>query len=431
MSSTDRSIEKYSEVICRDNKDTKIFIAVSGGCDSMTLLTLFNKYHSNIEALHVNYKLRGIESDRDEQMVKDYCQSIKVPFHTFVIDLKKELENSGGNLQDKARQIRYDFFSSHLIKHKQATVALAHHHNDQIENFWMQMARGGGLRAMSGMNEKNKDTLRPFLSFSKRDIELYAKKHKIEWREDRSNTKNNYTRNIWRNVLLPELNESNKQIDDSVSLLQKVFHEQNLEDEQFCKEYLANKDSSFLIEPNEINNFTSNQWLTLLHLLSIPLSFAVPILKLFTSENGKQLKIANANNLYKKIWKEEFGLYFQAETNELNLLPELLIENIESLPRVFSKSELYIDPTKIDGELILRKWINGERIYPIGVKGSKLISDVLKDAKVPLRLKNDCWVIADDKKVLAVITHCIDRRALLSSGRIGIKISVAYNKPNL
>ena len=113
------------------------------------------------------------------------------------------------------------------------------------------------------------------------------------------------------------------------------------------------------------------------------------------------------------------------------MLPELLIENIESLPRVFSKSELYIDPTKIDGELILRKWINGERIYPIGVKGSKLISDVLKDAKVPLRLKNDCWVIADDKKVLAVINHCIDRRALLSSGRIGIKISVAYNKPNL
>ena len=391
-----------------------LYIAVSGGCDSMTLLHLAYKFHKDIEVLHVNYKLRNEDSELDAQLVKDYCTNKKIPFHQLDYDLKSEIETEGGNLQNKARNIRYDFFKSHLAKQQNSKIALAHHQDDQLETFWIQMARGGGIRAMAGMQDENKQVIRPLLNSSKAAIRTYAELNNITWREDKSNAKNSYTRNIWRNVLLPEIKESIAHIDDSVHLLQKTFKNQTKQDELLCKKYKKIQGESFHLDPKEVKDFTSNQWIEFLNQLNIPLSLAESVLNLFLSENGKKIHIDDANCSYKGIWKEESGLYFAAAA-EQESIPSLIINNVNTLPQQFSKTEIYLDAKKTLGDIKVRLWQQGDRIHPVGVPGSKLVSDILKDAKVPLRDKANCLVITDEQKLLCVVGYCIDRRAIATS----------------
>ena len=381
----------------------------------MTLLHLVHKFHEHIEVLHVNYKLRREESELDAKLVKDNCTSMNIPFHQLDYDLRSELGAEGGNLQNKAREIRYDFFKSHLTKLKGSKIALAHHQDDQLETFWIQMARGGGIRAMAGMRNKNNQLIRPLLGFSKEEIQWYAKENKIEWREDHSNSTNSYARNIWRNVLLPEIKESITHLDDSVHLLQKIFQNQTKQDELLCKKYKKIHGESFHLSPKEVKDFTSNQWIEFLNQLSIPLSLAESLLNLFLSENGKKIHIEDTICSYKSVWKEENGLYFESETEESESIPNLIIHSVNTLPQQFSKSELYLDVNKTLGDIKVRLWRQGDRIHPVGVPGSKLVSDILKDAKVPLREKANCLVITDEQKLLAVVGYCIDRRAIATS----------------
>jgi len=410
-----QDIENTLKSELKSEKGCKLFVAVSGGCDSMTLLHLLYKFHKNIEALHVNYKLRGTESELDAKLVRESCAAKDIPFHQLEYDLKAEIDSDGGNLQNKAREVRYDFFKSHLTKQKGSKIVLAHHQDDQVETFYLQMARGGGIRAMAGMRSKKEQLIRPLLSFSKKEIKTYAKENNIEWREDQSNLKNSYARNIWRNVLLPEIKESIANIDDSVKLLQKVFLDQTKADELICDKYKMNQGKSFLLKREEVANFTSNRWIELLHQLNIPLSLAESVLNLFLSENGKKIHIEDDRCSYNFIWKEEKGLYFASAEGDRETPPRLIIAHVDTLPLEFSKSEIYVDANKISGEIKVRTWREGDRIHPLGVPGSKLVSDILKDAKVPLRAKANCLVITDEQKLLCVVGYCIDRRAIATS----------------
>ena len=141
--------------------NSMLIVGVSGGCDSMTLLHGLQKIHSHITVAHVNYKLRGLESDQDAVLVEQIAKQYQLPFKSLTYDLKADLDQNGGNLQDRAREIRYRFFENLMNSEDLGYLVLAHHKGDQIENFWMQMARGGGLRAMSGMKMKESRILRP------------------------------------------------------------------------------------------------------------------------------------------------------------------------------------------------------------------------------------------------------------------------------
>jgi tRNA(Ile)-lysidine synthase len=136
------------------------------------------------------------------------------------------------------------------------------------------------------------------------------------------------------------------------------------------------------------------------------------VLNLFLSENGKKIRIEDQNCRYNTIWKEEKGLYFESATDGVRALPRLIVDSVNTLPLHFSKTEIYVDANKVMGEITIRTWQEGDRIHPVGVPGSKLVSDVLKDAKVPLREKAHCLVIRDEQKLLAVVGHCVDRRAI-------------------
>ena len=409
--SIENSIQDFKK--CHGISDNcMLIIGVSGGMDSMVLLHALKNIHSKITVTHVNYMLRGQDSNEDAKLVEKIARDYALPFEKLEYNLQADLEANGGNLQGKARETRYSFFSSIMDQYEGAMLALAHHQNDQIENFWMQMARGGGIRAMSGMKEINKNTIRPLLPFSKAELSAYATKHHIEWREDISNKSNKYTRNIWRNVLIPELNKTIPNINYSVIKLQDVFRAQVNADRCFAQSKINDTKESFTLSYKELGAFNSNQLIEFLNHLKVPLSLALSITKLPFAPNGKKVFINEDRSRFTTIWREETGLYFQSKNEQTSDTPKIISSEAKSIPSAFRKDEFYFDKALIVGEISIRKWQEGDRIHPIGVKGSKLVSDILKDAKTPLRQRTNQYLLMDDEKPLALLGYCVDRRSI-------------------
>ena len=387
------------------------YIAVSSGCDSMVMLSLFKKQERPFTVLHVNYHLRGEESDGDEAFVRQFCEDNSIPFYVLSHKLSSDLKD-GGNLQNLARKVRYDFFKSYLSKHESAILCLAHHQDDQEEGFWMAMARGGGLRAMSGMNTFKKPFLRPFLKHRKIEILNYARVQNIKWREDLSNQSNKYTRNIWRNVLLPELKAKFTHISSSVELLQKHFDEQANNDRKASRLLIPSTFQDFEITREELIRLNSNQWIEFLDQMNIRKNLALPIIELLNGENGKKIFLDSNDNNYRAVWKRENSLYFEIKAQTSSPPPVFTTRIIDSLPGKFSKRELYLDPNKIKGNLSVRRWQNGDRMCPIGLEGSKLVADILKDDKAHASDKSTHWVLVDEEKIISLIGYRIDQRAI-------------------
>lgn len=410
MELADNIEASFTELLNKHNAQ-HYYIAISGGCDSMVMLYLFQKQARSFSVLHVNYKLRGTESDEDEDFVRIFCKSNSIPFQVLSHELSNDLKD-GGNLQNIAREVRYEFFKTYLSKHESAILCLAHHKDDQEENFWMAMARGGGLRAMAGMKTFEPPYLRPFLDHTKADLITYANEKKIRWREDLSNQSNKYRRNIWRNVLLPQLKSKIPKISESVELLQKHFNKQVSHDRKVSSSYIPSTSNDFEISTNDLSGMNSNQWIEFLDQMNIGKNLARSLLDLLNGENGKKIFLDSEASSYAMVWKRENSLYFESKEQASSPPPVFKIIIIDSLPNRFDKAELYLDPKKIKGNLSVRKWKNGDRMRPIGLKGSKLVSDILKDDKTYSSSKRNQWVLVDEEKIISLIGFRIDQRAI-------------------
>jgi tRNA(Ile)-lysidine synthase len=139
-------IERKFQSVVRSLKSEFFYIACSGGVDSMVLIHMAKKFKLKAHVLHVNYNLRGRESLEDANFLKDYCHKKSIPISILEVHLKEQLNEFGGNLQNEARKIRYDFFASNLSQIENSKLLIAHHLDDQIETFWLQLYRGSGLR---------------------------------------------------------------------------------------------------------------------------------------------------------------------------------------------------------------------------------------------------------------------------------------------
>ncbi|MBG38486.1 MAG: tRNA lysidine(34) synthetase TilS [Cryomorphaceae bacterium] len=387
------------------------YLAVSGGCDSMVLLSLFQEQDKHFTVLHVNYNLRGEESDKDETLLRDYCKIKSIPIYVLNYDLSADLKD-GGNMQSTARKIRYDFFKTFLSKHKTSMLCLGHHKDDQEESFWLSMARGGGLRAMAGMNTFNTPFLRPFLNYTKEELVSYALAQKIIWREDQSNQSNKYARNIWRNILLPQLKVKIPDISESVEILQRHFKQQVKYDRKLSRSYIPYPAQDFEIRASDLSCMNSNQWIEFLDQMNIGKNLAFPLLNLMGSENGKKIILNSEDSNYQTVWKRENGLYFELKDQPPSLPPFFYSYIVDSFPKEFSKTELYLNPKKLKGILSIRKWENGDRMLPVGLKGSKLISDILKDDKAVASNKSKHWVLVDEEKIISLLGYRIDQRSI-------------------
>jgi tRNA(Ile)-lysidine synthase len=304
--------EHIQEFTASFEADTTYYVACSGGVDSMVLLSILHQLGKTIHVLHVNYQLRGEASDLDQQLIEDYCNQHSIPYSINSVQLSKELEN-GGNLQDLARNVRYSFFKEKALE-IHSKIVLAHHADDQLELFLLNIARKSGVMGLSCMLPEYGRIIRPLLPFSKQEILEFAKKEGIVWREDASNQSNKYRRNSIRNVFLPEIEAQLPEFRESCLYLIEQFQKNQLEVEQKIKKFTHKILQENLLLYADFDLFTEVEQIELLRQLAIPFGFLKEFKKLRHAENGKRLQLKKTKQL---VIRTKTGFKWQLnETND-------------------------------------------------------------------------------------------------------------------
>lgn len=412
-------IEKHIVDLLGTDPYHSYFVACSGGVDSMVLLYILHKLNKRVSALHVNYMLRGEDSEMDQQLVEGFCKEVGIPCQVKRVDLNRYLQETGGNLQETARKVRYAYFENFKLK-KDFRIVLGHHADDQVETFFLNLARGASVMGLACMLPEHKQYLRPLLPFKKEEIVAYALKNKIKWREDVSNASIKYNRNKLRNVLIPEMKNASPDLHDSVLILVNAFQETQRQLETDMSPVVNSILTTGELTFHQYDLFNEFEVTEILRQLELPYSYLVELKKLRTSQIGKAIQLDNKK--FEQIIAEKNVFYF--DKGESNSIPELKLETIGSLPVEFDKMAVYLDPDKIEGRLQLRRWQEGDRIKPIGIKGSKLISDILTDAKIQHHEKREQLVLTDDRKILWCVGLSVSREAIADSRSEILKVSL-------
>lgn len=417
-------LENYIAEKFKHLKPNHLFIACSGGLDSMTLLYVFNKLNFDVTALHVNYQLRGEQSELDSDFVQQFCTDHSINFQKKVVPISKELQK-GGNLQALAREVRYNWFEAILSNSIENRILLGHHKDDQLETFYLNLARKSGVMGLASMLETNGKYLRPLLNHSKEEIKSYANNEGLEWREDKSNSEIKYNRNKLRNVILPAISKEIPTLTDSVVLLTKKFQDLQLELETSMAKHTKSILGTKFIDFETFDSLSDLERVEMFRQLHIHAS-VVSELKRLTIK-GSRIALSN-HSLYEAIVKEKKGYFFEEKRLE-PLKYGLRIEKVSRLPDNFSKDAIYLDQEAISGTLKLRHWRVGDRIKSVGMNGSQLISDIIKDAHLRTDEKNQTLVVEDDKNILWCVGLKVARNALATNEtKQIIKVTVTTQK---
>ena len=393
-----------------DLKSQKIFIACSGGIDSIALAHILKKLKFDISVLHMNYHLREEESNKDEAFVEKFCQNRNIPFFKRESQIKEHLK-SGGNLQELARNDRYNWFNEILAEKTSNYIALGHHADDQIETFYLNLARNAGVMGMACMLARKNRFIRPLLKYSKKELIAYAQKEQLEWREDASNKNLKYARNKLRNKFLPEISKEITTLNSSVLILVEEFQKLQTEIEFKVKSIVKKVIENSVIEVIEFKLLNEFEKIEFVRQLNLPVSTSILLNKLNTK--GTKIELSN-HQLYSSIEFANNCFYFIGRSTQINL-PKLQFTSVKELPKTYSKDVLYLDKTKIKGEINVRQWEPSDRIKPIGMKGTQLVSDIISDAKLNPFEKKTVQIVCDQKNILWVVGLKIGSTAIATN----------------
>ena len=213
------------------NKGDVIVVGVSGGPDSITLLTCLNKYKDYLDikliCAHINHLIRK-DSTEDEQFVENVCEKMGIKCYVKRAEVEKIAKEQKKGTEEVGRKIRYDFFNEVAEKENANKIAIAHNMNDNAETMLLNIVRGSGLTGLEGIQAQEYGKyIRPLINCTREDIEEYCTKNNLQPRIDSTNKENIYRRNIIRNKILPEIKELNPNIVQSLSNLSKIVKVQN------------------------------------------------------------------------------------------------------------------------------------------------------------------------------------------------------------
>lgn len=417
----------------------KLLLAVSGGVDSVVLAHLCKAAKLDFSIAHCNFNLRGDESDGDESFVVDLSDSLEVEVYTESFDTLKYAEKLGISVQMAARELRYEWFSELSSSLKFDYTLTAHHANDNLETFLINLIRGTGPEGLTGIKNERDNIVRPLLGFSRSEIETFARKKKYKWREDSSNASDKYMRNKIRHQIIPIMEEINPQLLDGFAKTQRHLQESlDLVEDYISLLYpkLVEKDKygysldiDFLKKvPNQkqilyqlLKTFGFTEWNDVYDLLKaqpgkMVLSDSHRLIK-----DRKKLLLTEHNE---KIGNKEYHL---DREEDLAMIPGMGTFHISEVDKMgqTSQSCIYVPEGKLKFPLVIRKWKKGDFFYPFGMKGKKKLSDFFKDEKFSLPEKEHTWILCSDDKIVWIINHRADNRFAVgkSDSRI-LKISI-------
>lgn len=402
---------------------SKLIIAVSGGVDSIVLFHLCLKLKLNFFVAHCNFKLREKESDLDEKFVRDLAIKHNIKFYTKSFNTKKLSSNYNKSIQMVARELRYSWFEELSKELNVKHILTAHHLDDSLETFLINLSRGSGIDGLLGIPRVNDTVYRPLLIFKKDEILSYAKENKISWREDSSNRKQDYLRNQIRIEVLPKLKEINPNLLDnfskSIDRLQqsKSIIKDKIDD--FIKNVSFTRDEKIYFEINKIKKVTNID--AYLYELLKRYNFTQwdDIRGLLDSQSGKQI-ISKTHKLLKD--REHLILVKNSEVeNKTALINKSSKEVAVSLGKIklsiakkISKEDsdvIYLDSAKLDFPLKVRNLLSGDYFYPFGMNGKKKVSKYLKDKKISIYDKDKVLILETSKnKIIWVVGMRLDDR---------------------
>ncbi len=412
---------KQHQLIARKEQ---VIVAISGGVDSMVMADLFKKSPYSFAIAHINYGLRGEDSNKDEQLVKSWCEQNDID--CFIKKAPKEIFQGKASVQMAARTFRYHFFDEILNAKKYHKIATAHHLDDSLETALFNFSKGTGLRGLVGIAPMLGDVIRPMLFAEKADILAYAKEHKIKWREDLSNEQTKYQRNKIRHEVIPVLKSINPGLLNSFrSVSQRVTDAQDLltqKTEEIKRVHLKTDRQVITMELSWMNEFHN------------PRSILMEALRHYA------FSFSQVRDIYEVILSGAKGKLFFSESYELNVDRDLLVirlhkEDMEvneklNVPGSVSIQNHVLSTEVLKGNTIdnqndssiafvdfdqmkqlkVTGWQEGDIFYPLGMKGKKKVSDFMIDSKIPLTLKRDVLIIRSEEEIVWVVSHRIDDR---------------------
>lgn len=417
-------IEK--EKLC--STEDKVLLAVSGGIDSVVMCELFRHSVIDFAIAHCNFKLRDHESDEDSDFVAKLAEKYKVPFHTVSFNTPVYAKQNKLSIQVAARNLRYEWFEQVRSKEGYSRIATAHHKDDSIETFFINLIRGAGISGLHGILPKQGNIIRPLLFTTKEEIISFAKKNKLKFREDSSNISDKYLRNKIRQSIVPVLKELNPKF-DSV-LTQNIQHLREVE--QIFRKEIQNKQKELIIAKNKEIHLSVKALLqldpieTYLFELLRPYNFNTAIVREITGSlskgSGKQFHSSTH-----RLIKDRDKLIIQEIVNVIQYTKPATIKKDQkqiefgelrlSLKKlragtIFSHSSLQaaLDLDKLSFPLSVRKWKQGDSFQPFGMKGKKKLSDFFIDKKLSLTEKENVWLLLSGDDIVWVIGYRIDDR---------------------
>ncbi|SRX75980.1 tRNA lysidine(34) synthetase TilS [Aequorivita antarctica] len=398
----------------------KLLVACSGGLDSVVLTHLINQIDCEIALAHCNFSLRGKESDGDEMFVIGLAKSIEIPVFAETFDTKKYAEEHKISTQMAARDLRYNWFSEILKDFKYEYLLTAHHLDDDLETFFINLSRGTGLNGLIGIPKKNNKIVRPLLSFSRVEILQYAEQNNLKWREDSSNKKTDYLRNKLRLEVLPQFKETNEALLKNFQKTQQNMQaSQNLIEDYMALVYnlvVTEDTDSYKINIQKIKELPHTSALLYELLNGFGFTEWEDISNLLDAQTGKQILskthrlLKNRNELLLtaidlEIRNDEFLVSEKGISSPINLK----IETSKYIGET-EKNLIYVASEKLKFPLKLRKWRSGDSFQPFGMEGKKKLSKFFKDEKIALNEKKKIWLLLNDEKIVWVIGHRMDDR---------------------
>lgn len=397
------------------NEDDVIVVAVSGGPDSMTLLSLLTqirkKKHIDIICAHVNHKIRK-ESEEEAKFVQDYCKKKKVKFE------KMEIEEYGeNNFHDEARKKRYDFFEKVLKKYNSYYLMTAHHGDDLMETILMRLVRGSSMKGYSGFQKtvehSNYTIIRPLIEATKEEIEYYAKRHKIPFVTDKSNSNDKYTRNRYRKYILPKLKEEEENVHLKFSKFSKMAHLYDHYVEKEVKKYIEKVYIDNILNLKEYSQLDELIKYKIIEYilekvyqdnLNLICDQHVKSIIDIIHSNKPNIMLNLPNNIIAKKSYNQLRvgrLEEYIEAYQLELADDMILPNNHRIQKLNFESGCGNDICRINLKdiklpLMVRTRKNGDKIYVKGMLGRKKVNDIFIENKIDKK-ERDLWPLVVDK----------------------------------
>mgnify|MGYP003639870921 FL=1 len=419
-------------------KKAKLLLAFSGGLDSVVLAFLCKELNIDIALAHCNFNLRGVESDADEDFVLQLAEDWELEVFIENFDTKQFATDKKISAQMAARTLRYYWFEELKTQLGFNHILTAHHADDDFETLLINLSRGTGLDGLLGIPDVNEAIVRPLLPFTRDEIEAFAKQHKLQWREDSSNSSTKYLRNKLRHEVIPILKGINPKLLQNFKKTQQylkdaksIINDKVDEVAQAIVSKTSNNDLAFNIhEIQQLNNpkaylyellngYGFTQWEDILELLS--------------AQSGKQV-FSNTHRLIKDRayliltqianLPDESIKITNAQSLVLTPFGQLSISKVSRVDEV-KNNRAYFDFESLTFPLILRKWAQGDYFYPLGMNGKKKVSKYFKDEKFSLLDKENTWLLCSGKDIVWVVGYRTDDRfKVVKNTKTILKISL-------